>query len=97
MTAPMTAPMTTPMTTPTVTSPIWVADLVGIVLRSGTPATDCANAFLLATRKKQVDAIVTHAVGGASTDPWFALWRAILVTSMTTGVAYVLLVCARRL
>ena len=27
--------------------------MVGIVLRSGTPATDCANAFLLATRKKQ--------------------------------------------
>ena len=43
-----------------------------------------------------VDAIVTHYIGGSSTDPWFALWRAILVTGMTTGVAWLLLVCVRR-
>jgi hypothetical protein len=43
-----------------------------------------------------VDAIVTHVVGVSSSDPWFALWRAVLVTLMTTGVAYVLLVCVRR-
>ena len=43
-----------------------------------------------------VDSIVTHFVGVSSSDPWFALWRAILVTAMTTGVAWLLLVLVRR-
>ena len=48
------------------------------------------------TWQQLVDVLVVHVAGVTSDDPWFALWRALLVTLMTTGMAWLVLWVGRR-
>jgi len=43
-----------------------------------------------------VDAIVVNILGVASDGPWYALWKAVVVTVLTTMMAWGVLVATRR-
>lgn len=43
-----------------------------------------------------IDVVIERVFGVATDDPWFALWRAVLVTLFTSALAWLLLAAARR-
>lgn len=43
-----------------------------------------------------IDVVIEKIFGVSTDDPWFALWRAVLVTGFTTALAWTIVVAARR-